>query len=63
MKLVGDAEPMRMRVNKKDKLNEDSDLVISQIRAIDNNRFIERLTTLSNNQMQKVKELFDEVVN
>ena len=63
MKLVDDAEPIRMRVNKKDKLNEDSDLVISQIRAIDNNRFIEKLTTLSNNQMQKVKELFDEVVN
>ena len=61
--LVDDVEPIRMRVNKKDKLNEDSDLVISQIRAIDNNRFIKRLTTLSNNQMQKVKELFDEVVN
>lgn len=38
--LVDDAEPIRMRINKKEKLKEDSDLVITHIRAIDNNRFI-----------------------
>lgn len=51
-----------MRINKKEKLKEDSDLVITHIRAIDNNRFIEKLTTLNNVQMQKVKELFEEVI-
>lgn len=60
--LVDDAEPIRMRINKKEKLKEDSDLVITHIRAIDNNRFIEKLTVLNNVQMQKVKELFEEVV-
>ncbi|WP_151951955.1 type II toxin-antitoxin system PemK/MazF family toxin [Aliarcobacter butzleri] len=58
--LVDDAEPIRMRINKKEKLKED--LVITHIRAIDNNRFIEKLTTLNNVQMQKVKELFEEVI-
>jgi mRNA interferase MazF len=60
--LVDDAEPIRMRINKKEKLKEDSDLVITHIRAIDNNRFIEKLTVLNNVQMQKVKELFEEVI-
>ncbi|WP_323658132.1 type II toxin-antitoxin system PemK/MazF family toxin [Aliarcobacter butzleri] len=61
--LVDDAEPIRMRINKKEKLKEDSDLVITHIRAIDNNnRFIEKLTTLNNVQMQKIKELFEEVI-
>lgn len=60
--LIDDAEPIRMRINKKDKLKEDLDLVITHIRAIDNNRFIEKLTTLNNAQMQRVKELFEEIV-
>lgn len=60
--LIDDAQPIRYRMNKKDNLEKDSDIVITQIRAIDNDRFIKKLTTLSNKQMQKVKELFDEIV-
>ncbi|MBE0515602.1 type II toxin-antitoxin system PemK/MazF family toxin [Sulfurimonas sp.] len=60
--LVYEAEPLRMRVDKRDKLKEDSDIVITQIRSIDNDRFIEKLSTLTNNEMQKVKELFDEII-
>lgn len=60
--LIDDAEPIRMRINKKEKLKEDSDLVITHIRAIDNNRFIEKLTMLNNVQIQKVKDLFEEIV-
>ena len=60
--LIDDAEPIRMKINKKEKLKEDSDLVITHIRAIDNNRFIEKLTMLNNIQMQKVKDLFEEIV-
>lgn len=51
-----------MRINKKEKLKENSDLVLTHIRAIDNNRFIEKLATLDIKQMQKVKELFEEIV-
>ena len=61
--LVDDAQPIRFRVRKRDKLQEDSDLVITQIRAIDNDRFIEKLANLTNKEMQIIKELFDEITN
>jgi len=38
-KLIEDAEPLRLRI--KTKLKKDSDLLIDQIRAIDNKRLIE----------------------
>ena len=59
--LVDDAQPIRYRIDKRDKLKEDSDIVITQIRAIDNDRFIEKLAILNNKEMQKVKELFEEI--
>lgn len=61
--LVEDAEPIRMRVTKREKLEQDSDIVITQIRAIDNDRFIEKLTTLTKEEIQKVKELFEEITS
>ena len=60
--LIDDAEPIRYRVKKKDKLREDSDLVITQISAIDNSRFVEKLTTLTDKQIARIKELFDEIL-
>ncbi len=59
--LIDDAEPIRYRIFKREKLQQDSDIVITQIRAIDNERFIEKLAVLSNAEMQKVKELFEEI--
>ena len=38
--LVDDAEPLRMRVQAAGDLDQDSDLMIDQIRAIDNQRLI-----------------------
>lgn len=61
-KLIDNAEPIRMRIKSKDKLKDDSDLVITHIRAIDNSRFIEKLTILNYEQMQKIKELLNEIV-
>lgn len=60
--LVDDSEPLRVRVFKREKLLEDSDVIIAQIRAIDNDRLIEKLATLSNDEMKKIKQMFDEVV-
>jgi len=37
-KLIDDAQPLRYRINKRDALDYDSDIVIDQIRSIDNNR-------------------------
>lgn len=59
--LIDDAEPIRLRVKKREKLLEDSDLVITQIRSIDNDRFVEKLASLTKDEMKKAKELFDEV--
>ncbi len=39
--LIDDAEPLRIRITADGKLNKDSDLLLDQIRAIDNKRLIE----------------------
>lgn len=61
--LIDDAEPIRLRVKKREKLLQDSDLVITQIRSIDNDRFVEKLASLTKNEIKKTKELFDEVTS
>ena len=59
--LIDDAEPLRMRIPKRDDLEKDSDIVITQIRAIDNTRFIKKLASLSTLELTKVKEHFAEI--
>ena len=59
--LIDDAEPIRFRIKKRDNLKEDSDIVITQIRAIDNSRFIKKLAKLSKEELNKIKKLFDEI--
>lgn len=44
-------------------LNEDSDILIAQIRSIDNDRFIEKLASLTKNEMKSIKLLLDEILN
>jgi mRNA interferase MazF len=61
--LIDDAEPIRYRIKKQNNLEEDSDLVLTQIRAIDNNRFIKKLTTLDNDELVKIKKLFNEITS
>ena len=60
--LVDDAEPLRMRIAKREKLLKDSDVILAQIRAIDNSRFVEKLGAISDAEMEKIKELFDEII-
>ncbi|MBD3808870.1 MAG: type II toxin-antitoxin system PemK/MazF family toxin [Sulfuricurvum sp.] len=59
--LIDDAEPLRMRISKRDDLEKDSDIVITQIRAIDNTRFIKKLASLTPSELAKVKECFNEI--
>jgi mRNA interferase MazF len=61
--LINDAEPLRYRVLKKDKLEKDSDILIAHIRSIDNSRFIEKLSSLNSQEMQKVKNFIDEIIS
>ena len=60
--LINNVEPIRLRITKRDKLKKDSDIVITQIRAIDNSRFVEKLAILNNNELEKIKELLFEVI-
>ena len=53
--LVNDAYPLRIRIKAKDKLKKDSDLIIDQLRAIDNKRLTEGpLASLDKNELKDV---------
>ena len=61
--LIDDAEPLRLRILAQDKLKKDSDLLIDQIRAIDN----KRLTTgpimrCKKNLLHKIYDMIEEVM-
>ncbi|WP_440682987.1 type II toxin-antitoxin system PemK/MazF family toxin [Cysteiniphilum halobium] len=61
--LVDDASPLRIRVHRQDKLEKDSDLLIDQIRAIDNKRLIAGpLTRLPLEQLHVVYRALLEVM-
>ncbi|MEA2017907.1 MAG: type II toxin-antitoxin system PemK/MazF family toxin [Campylobacterota bacterium] len=44
--LIDDAYPLRYRINKRDDLEKDSDILCDQIRAIDNERIISNSLTI-----------------
>jgi len=53
--LIDDAYPLRYRINKRDNLEKDSDILCDQIRALDNTRIIPNLlTTLNFREMLKI---------
>lgn len=55
--LIDNAYPLRIRITAKNNLRRDSDIMIDQIRAIDNKRITkEYLTTLDKNIMINVKD-------
>ena len=61
--LIDDAEPLRIRVKAREKLTRDSDLLIDQIRAIDNRRITSGpIANLEPDLMKKVYEAVLEVI-
>jgi len=62
-KLIDDSEPIRFRISKRDKLQKDSDIVITQIRAIDNDRFIEKLSSLNEDEMEKITAFLNIIIS
>jgi mRNA interferase MazF len=60
--LIDHAEPLRYRVSKRESLEQDSDILIANIRAIDNARLINKIGTLKKNEMKKVFTLLNEVL-
>lgn len=62
--LIEDAEPLRIRISAVDQLRQDSDLLIDQLRAIDNRRLTQGpLTRLSAPLLAKVAEAIREVLD
>ena len=62
--LVEDAEPLRIRVAAADKLRRDSDLLIDQLRSIDNERLIRGpLCQLTRLLMSRVEVAIREVLD
>ena len=61
--LVEDAEPLRLRIHASGDLERDSDLMIDQIRAIENRRLIKGpLLHMEKDFLQKVYEAVQEVM-
>lgn len=62
-RLVDDAEPLRLRVAARERIDHDSDLLIDQLRAIDNRRLSGGpLTRLSREDMLAVYRAIAEVL-
>jgi mRNA interferase MazF len=62
-RLIEDAAPLRLRLNAQDRLERDSDLLIDQLRAIDNQRLVTGpLTLLSAEEMSRIYSAILEVM-
>jgi len=48
--LIEDIEPYRMRITKRDKLQQDSDILINQVRTLSKQRIGEKIATLSDSE-------------
>lgn len=57
-----DNYPLRVRIHAKDKLKQNSELLIDQVRAIDNVRLISPLTKITHKQLQTVYAAMREVI-
>ena len=63
-KLVEDAEPLRVRIHAAGSLKRDSDLLVDQLRAVDNTRLIQGpLLKLSEDRMFGVEAALREVLD
>jgi mRNA interferase MazF len=61
--LVEDADPLRLRINADGKLDRDSDLLMDQLRAIDNKRLVDGpLLLLDDTTMNRVYSAVVEVM-
>ncbi len=62
-RLIEDAAPLRLRLSARDRLDRDSDLLIDQIRAIDNQRLVTGpLTLLGAAEMSRIYPAILEVM-
>ena len=63
-KLNNESDILRIRINKGNYgLNENSDIMIDQIRAIDNSRFVKKIGLVSNEVKLKIQENIKNVLD
>jgi len=55
--LIEDMEPYRMRIPKRDKLKQDSDIIINQIRSLSKQRIGETIAQLTDEEYTQVIQL------
>lgn len=61
--LIEDAEPLRFRLQPKDRLHKASDVLCDQIRALDIHRITsDCLTLLTPNEMQKIEQNLQQIL-
>ena len=53
--LIDDAEPLRVRISKKESLKEDSDAMIEQLRSVSKSRIGEKIASLDENELTKIE--------
>lgn len=52
--LIDDAEPLRIRICKRDKLQKESDAMVEQLRSVAKSRIIEKVGSTNDKEMQKI---------
>lgn len=52
--LIDNAQPLRVRISKKEFLKQDSDAMIEQLRSVSKSRIGEKLATLSKEELEKI---------
>jgi len=60
--LIDNAEPLRVRVKKRDRLEKDSDAMIEQLRSVSKRRIGEKIATLSPEEMSKIEHGIKEML-
>ena len=53
--LIDDAEPLRVRIVKKENLKEDSDAMIEQLRSVSKSRIGEKIASLDSDELEKIE--------
>ena len=52
--LIDDAEPLRVRIGKRDRLEVESDAMVEQLRAVSKQRIGEKIASLMEDEMEKI---------
>jgi mRNA interferase MazF len=52
--LIDNAEPLRIRITKRDRLEVESDAIIEQLRAVSKQRIGEKIAALTEGEMEKI---------